>query len=78
MDELKLLFTALKDSIEGFDNISDEEIENIISDEAEQVHNYLQYKHQESLISKAEQVFNLDSEDLKKEIKLIIIAQMIK
>lgn len=42
MDELKLLFTALKDSIEGFDNISDEEIENIISDEAEQVHNYLQ------------------------------------
>lgn len=70
MDELKLLFTALKDSIEGFDNISDEEIENIISDEAEQVHNYLQYKHQESLISKAEQVFNLDSEELKEGDKI--------
>ena len=59
-NEIELLFTVLKDSIEGFENLSDEEMRKMITEEADKVHNVLQKNHQKSLDIREEQTFNID------------------
>ncbi len=68
-NELELLFTELKDSIDGFEDLTDEEMEKLINREAKKVHNILQKNHQKALDIKGKQVFNIDlneSEEVNK------------
>ena len=61
--EFELLFSALKDSIEGFEDLSDEEMEELINEEADKVHNVLQKNHQKALDLREKQTFNIDSQE---------------
>lgn len=60
-NEFKLLFTALKESIDGFEDLSDEEMSELINEEAYKVHNALQRNHQQALDARREQTFDIDS-----------------
>lgn len=60
-NEFELLFAALKESLDGFEELSDEEIRESINEEADKVHNALQNSHQKALDIREEQTFNIDS-----------------
>jgi hypothetical protein len=61
--EFELLFAALKDSIEGFENLSEEEMSKLINEEADKVYNVLQNSHQSALDAREKQTFNIDSRE---------------
>lgn len=59
--EFELLFTDLKDIIEGFENLSDEEMSELINEEADKVHNASQRNNQQALDARRKQTFDIDS-----------------
>ncbi len=61
--DLQVLFSALKESFDGFENLTDEEIRKIINVEADIVHNELQKNNQKLLEARQDQTFNLDLEE---------------
>lgn len=61
--EFGLLFAALKDSIEGFEDLSEEEMSKLINEEADKVYNVLQNSHQSALDAREKQTFNIDSRE---------------
>ena len=61
--EFELLFTALKGSIDGFEDLSDEEMAELINEEADKVHNVLQKNHQKALDIREKQTFDIDSKE---------------
>jgi len=64
-NELELLFTELKGSIDGFEDLMDEDMEKMINKEAKKVHNILQKNHQKALDIRDKQVFTIDLEEAK-------------
>ncbi|MGB4657686.1 MAG: hypothetical protein WBI07_00730, partial [Mobilitalea sp.] len=60
-NEFELLFAALKESLDGFEDLSDEEMRKLINEESDKVHNVLQKSHQKALDIREEQTFNIDS-----------------
>jgi transposase len=59
--KLDELFSELKYTIDYFEGMSDEEIDNLINQESLKVHNKLLKMHQEELNKKEEETFNIDS-----------------
>jgi transposase len=59
-NEIELLFTELKNSIDGFEDLTNEEMEKLITKEAEKVHGILQKNHQKALDIREKQIFNMD------------------
>lgn len=66
-NELELLFTELKSSIDGLENLSDEVMERLINREAEEVHNVLRKNHQKALEIGERQTFNIDLKKTEEE-----------
>jgi len=64
-NELEVLFSALKDSLDDFENLTDEELREIIDEEADIVHNELRKNHQKLLDLRQEQTFNLDVSEMR-------------
>ena len=60
-NELKTLFQTLKDSIDGFEDLSEEKMIEWIKEEADKVHNTLQREHQRALAVREKQTFDIDS-----------------
>lgn len=58
---LASLYEELKDTIDCFENLSDQEMEELINEEANRVYNILQKNHQKALDVREEQIFNIDS-----------------
>ena len=58
--EFELLFTELKDSIDGFEDLSDEEIRELVNEDADTVHNVLQKNHQRALEISEKRTFDMD------------------
>ena len=63
--EFGLLFAALKDSIEGFEDLSEEKMSKLINEEADKVYNILQNSHQSALDAREKQTFNIDSREIE-------------
>jgi hypothetical protein len=61
--EFELLFTELKDIMDGFEDLSDEEMRELINEEADTVHDILQKNHQKALDIREKQTFDIDSKE---------------
>ena len=62
-EDLKELFTALKDVMNGLEKLTEEEIQDIVLDDADKVHKGLQKIHQKNLETRQEQIFNRNFEE---------------
>lgn len=56
------LFSELKGTIDCFEYMTDEEIESLISQDSLKIHNKLLKMHQDALVQREEEIFNIDSE----------------
>lgn len=61
-EELKALFTVFRETLEGIEELPEEELQNLMLEDAEKVHRAMQKNHQQSLNIRQEQLYNIDAD----------------
>jgi len=66
-EDLKALFSAFHDELDGLDGLAGEKIQELILEDAQKVHATLAKSHQEYLRERQERIFNADAGESPKE-----------